>query len=156
MSILSRETHFSQNTVSICSVWKSDMKISLNGALVGALGAPIPPFCMKNRSGSNGTAPRPPTHIYIYIYVRRLAQHNFFRHCGPNTVLRELKRSQVSLLRHFRFRFLVHEQAAKIVIVVAINIQEIVVVVPENKDWFAHSSTQGPSADRSVLILHTA
>ncbi len=58
-SIPSQDFCFPNKSVSICSIRKSDMKIGLNGALVGALGAPLPPFCMKNRSGSNGTAPRP-------------------------------------------------------------------------------------------------
>ena len=29
-----------------CSTWKSDMNAGLNGALMKALGAPLPPFCI--------------------------------------------------------------------------------------------------------------
>ena len=60
MSVPSQEIRVSPKNVWMCSVWKSDMKTGLNGALVGALGAPLPPFCRENRSGSNGTAPGPP------------------------------------------------------------------------------------------------
>ena len=75
------------------------MKTGLDGALVGALGAPLPLFCINNRSGSNGTAPGHQNTLHINMLQQAHSviafshSHNFDPWCGSCNVGCRFKRA---------------------------------------------------------------